>query len=172
MAGKACTDAAEALEIANTHAAEVSSLNQELEGLTMKPSFVLWRRYSQKRRCCCELSPGEIAEVSVGLASVARTVSCPSGRAEVCVPSVAISGTTSVAGIGSCPGERAEVCGTSFARSHSTAVAGTMCEGPSSGGITGVSGVGVNSGVPSSGADVMETFAHLLQMLWQLGLRL
>jgi hypothetical protein len=29
------------------------------------------------------LSPGEIAEVSVGLASVARTVSCPSGRAEV-----------------------------------------------------------------------------------------
>jgi hypothetical protein len=36
MAGNACTGAVEALEIANTHAAKVSSLNQELEGLTMK----------------------------------------------------------------------------------------------------------------------------------------
>jgi hypothetical protein len=36
MAGKACTEAAEALEIANTHAAKVSSLNQELESLRMK----------------------------------------------------------------------------------------------------------------------------------------
>jgi hypothetical protein len=64
------------------------------------------------------------------------------------------------------------VCGTSFARSRSTAVAGTMFGGPSSGGITGVSGAAANSGVPSSGADVMKTIAHLLQMLWQHGLRL
>jgi hypothetical protein len=34
----------------------------------------------------------------------------------------------------------------------------------SSGGITGVSGAGANFGVRSSGADVMETYAHLLKV--------
>jgi hypothetical protein len=72
------------------------------------------------------LSPGEISEVPVSLASVARTMSCHSGRAEVCVPSVAVSDTTSVAGTGSCPGGRAEVC--AFARSRSTAVVGQCLE--------------------------------------------